>query len=152
MAPLRSSSDDRPRGLRNAGDDAFHLTLDYLKQETIQPLKGLGRFLIWGLLGSFAIAIGVLLLLVGVLRLLQQETGSALTGDWSWLPYFVVALLGLAVVGVAAWRITAGPGQRKVPRVPEPAPAPLPGPPPGPGQPLASSIGQSTVVHKEGSI
>jgi hypothetical protein len=117
MAPLRSGSDKGKGGLRHAGDDAFGLTVEYLKQETIEPLKGLGRFLVAGLIGSLAIAIGILLGLVGILRLLQEETGSSLTGDWSWVPYFVVSVLGLAVVGVAAWRITAGPGKAKLPAV-----------------------------------
>jgi hypothetical protein len=117
MAPLRSSSDTGKGGLRRSGDDAFQLTIQYLKQETIQPLKGLGRFLAWGIAGSFAIAAGVLLLLVGVLRLLQQETGTALGGDWSWVPYVVVIVLGAGVIGVAIWRITAGPGEAKLPKV-----------------------------------
>jgi hypothetical protein len=113
MAPLRSNSDGGGRGIRRAGDDAFKLTLDYLKQEALDPLKGLGRFLIWGLAGSLAIAVGILLILVGILRVLQAETGTALTGDWSWVPYFAVAALGLGVAGIAAWRITAGAGQPK---------------------------------------
>ena len=117
MAPFRSSSNDSTTGLRHAGDDAFQLTVEYLKQETVAPLKGLGRFLLWGLTGSLAIAIGLLLILVGLLRLLQEETGSALTGDWSWVPYFAVSALGLAVAGVAAWRITAGAGSAKMPQV-----------------------------------
>jgi hypothetical protein len=79
------------RGLRRSGDDAFKLTVDYLKQEALEPLKGLGRFLALGLAGSLAIAVGILLLLVGILRLLQTETGTALTGDWSWVPYFAVS-------------------------------------------------------------
>ena len=116
MAPFRSNSAGGARGLRRAGDDAFKLTVDYLKQEVLDPLKGLGRFLLWGVLGSLAIAVGILLLLVGVLRLLQSETGTALTGDWSWVPYFAVSLIGLGVAGAAAWRITAGPGKRKVPK------------------------------------
>jgi hypothetical protein len=116
MAPLRSNSDSGPKGLRRAGDDAFKLTVDYLKQEALEPLKGLGRFVAWGLAGSFAIAVGILLLLVGILRLLQDETGTALTGDWSWVPYFAVSLLGLGVAGIAVWRITAGPARRKLPR------------------------------------
>jgi hypothetical protein len=115
MAPLGLNSDSSPRGLRSAGDEAFKLTLDYLKQETIEPLKGLGRFLVWGLAGSLVIALGVLLGLIGILRLLQEETGSALAGDWSWVPYLVVSLLGLGIAGLAAWRITAGPAQRKLP-------------------------------------
>jgi hypothetical protein len=116
MAPLRSNSDSGPKGLRRAGDDAFKLTVDYLKQEALEPLKGLGRFVAWGLAGSLAIAVGILLLLVGILRLLQDETGTALTGNWSWVPYFGVSLLGLGVAGVAVWRITAGPARRKLPR------------------------------------
>ena len=116
MAPLRSNSDSGPKGLRRAGDDAFKLTVDYLKQEALEPLKGLGRFVAWGLAGSLAIAVGILLLLVGILRLLQDETGTALTGNWSWVPYFAVSVVGLAVAGIAAWRIVAGPAKRKVPK------------------------------------
>jgi hypothetical protein len=114
MAPR---SDNGSHGLRHAGDDAFQLTVDYLKQETIAPLRGLGRFLYMGIAGSFCLAFGILLILLGVLRLLQTETGTALTGDWSWVPYAAVVVLGVAVIGVAAWRITAGPGQQKLPAV-----------------------------------
>jgi hypothetical protein len=114
MAPR---SDNGSHGLRHAGDDAFQLTVDYLKQETVQPLKGLGRFLYMGIAGSFFLAFGILLILLGVLRLLQTETGTALTGDWSWVPYAAVVVLGIAVIGVAVWRITAGPGKEKLPEV-----------------------------------
>jgi TRAP-type C4-dicarboxylate transport system permease large subunit len=114
MAPR---SDNGNHGLRNAGDDAFQLTVDYLKQETIEPLQGLGRFLYMGIAGSFFLAAGLLLVLIGILRLLQTETGSALTGDWSWVPYAVVVILGVLIMGIAGWRITAGPGQQKLPAV-----------------------------------
>ena len=108
-------SDNGSHGLRDAGDDAFQLTVDYVKQETVEPLKGLGRFLGYGIVGSFALALGILLLLIGVLRLLQTETGTALTGHWSWVPYAAVIVLGVFVIGVAVWRITAGPGKAKLP-------------------------------------
>jgi hypothetical protein len=113
MALSRSDSDSGIRGVRKSGGDAVQLTIDYVKQETLGPIKGLGRFLVWGLAGSFAIAIGLLLLLVGVLRLLQEETGRTLTGNWSWVPYFAVGLLGLLLAGVAAWRIAAGPAKKR---------------------------------------
>jgi hypothetical protein len=112
MAP---QAENGTHGLRHAGDDAFQLTVDYLKQETIEPLRGLGRFLYMGIAGSFFLAGGILLILVGVLRLLQTETGTALTGDWSWVPYAVVIVLGLMVIAVAVWRITAGPGRQRLP-------------------------------------
>jgi hypothetical protein len=111
------SDDDGRHGLRHAGDDAFQLTVDYLKQETIDPLRGLGRFLYMGILGSVFLAFGILLILIGILRLLQTETGSALTGDLSWVPYAVVVLLGIIVIAVAVWRVTAGPGRAKLPEV-----------------------------------
>jgi hypothetical protein len=114
MAP---SSDNGSHGLRNAGDDAFQLTVDYLKQEVVEPLRGLGRFLYMGIAGSFFLAFGLLLILLGVLRLLQTETGSALTGDWSWVPYAVTVVLGIAIIAVAALRIQAGPGKAKLPEV-----------------------------------
>jgi hypothetical protein len=114
MAP---SSDNGSHGLRNAGDDAFQLTVDYLKQEVVEPLRGLGRFLYMGIAGSFFLAFGLLLILLGVLRLLQTETGSALTGDWSWVPYAATVVLGVGVITVAALRITSGPGQAKLPEV-----------------------------------
>ncbi len=110
-------SDNGSSGLRHAGDDAFQLTVDYVKQETIEPLKGLGRFLYMGIAGSFFLAFGLLLLLLGVLRLLQTETGTTLTGDWSWVPYAAVFVLGLVIIAVAVWRITAGPGKAKLPEV-----------------------------------
>ncbi|MGO8864187.1 MAG: hypothetical protein ACLQRH_25955 [Acidimicrobiales bacterium] len=121
MAPAHVRSDEgsgKGGRIRRAGDDALNLTVDYLKQETLEPLTGLGRFLAWGVAGSLAIAVGILLILLGILRLLQTETGTALTGDWSWVPYFVVSILGIGVAAVAVWRITAGTGQTnaKVPR------------------------------------
>ena len=114
---MAQRSDNGQHGLRHAGDDAFQLTVDYLKQETVQPLKGLGRFLYMGIAGSFFLAGGILLILIGILRLLQTETGTALTGDLSWVPYVAVMVLGIAVIGIAAWRITAGPARERLPEV-----------------------------------
>src|SRR6516164_5103622 len=114
---MAQRSDNGQLGLRHAGDDAFQLTVDYLKQETVQPLKGLGRFLYMGIAGSFFLAGGILLVLIGILRLLQTETGTALTGDLSWVPYLSVMVLGIAVIVVAAWRITAGPARERMPEV-----------------------------------
>jgi hypothetical protein len=117
MALRRAGSSDDKAGVGRSGNDAVHLTIDYVKQETLGPLKGIWRFLAWGVGGSVLIAIGVLLGLIGVLRLLQDETGSAMTGDWSWAPYFITTVVGLAVAGLAGWRITAGPAARKLPAV-----------------------------------
>lgn len=102
------------KGVRDSGNDAVHLVIDYVKQETLDPLKGLGRFLSFGIVGSLAIAIGTILLLTAVLRVLQTETG-AFHGNLSWVPYLIVLALAAAVIGLAAWRITAGPARRRLP-------------------------------------
>jgi hypothetical protein len=103
----------RGGGLSAAGGDFFHLVIDYAKQETLGPLKSLGRFLVFGLIGSIAITAGAVLLLLAGLRALQTETGSSFTGHLSWLPYLIVAAVAIAVMGLAAWRITKGPGAKK---------------------------------------
>lgn len=48
------------------------LVVGYAKQETIDPLKRLGRYLGFGLGGALALGLGVLLLLLALLRGLQE--------------------------------------------------------------------------------
>ncbi|HEY3942297.1 MAG TPA: hypothetical protein VGL60_07410 [Acidimicrobiales bacterium] len=85
--------------------------LAYVKQEALTPLKGLARFVLFGLAGSLAIATGTVLLLVAALRVLQSETG-AFRGNLSWIPYVIVVALGGLLIALSAWRITAGPARR----------------------------------------
>jgi hypothetical protein len=102
------------RGSGDARRDAISLVIAYVKQETLDPIKQMGRFVAFGVVGSVAIALGTGMLLLAALRVLQTETG-AFHGNLSWLPYLIVAVLALAVVGLAAWRITAGPAARRIP-------------------------------------
>jgi hypothetical protein len=104
----------RDKGSGDARRDAISLVIAYLKQETLDPLKQMGRFVAFGIVGSVAIALGTGMLLLAALRVLQTETG-AFHGNLSWLPYLIVAVLALAVIGLAAWRITAGPATRRIP-------------------------------------
>jgi len=108
--PGDKGGSERGSGLTAAGGDFFHLVVDYAKQETLGPLKALGRFLVFGLIGSVAITLGTVLLLLAGLRALQSETGSSFTGHLSWLPYLIVAVVAIAVMVTSAWRITKGPG------------------------------------------
>ena len=73
------------------------MVVEYVKQETVVPLKQLGRYISFGIVGSFLLGLGVVLLGVGGLRALQTETGTTFVGDWSWAPYgivFVALMLG----------------------------------------------------------
>lgn len=105
---------DRGKGLgalRSEGREALQLVVDYVKQETLEPLKGLGRFMLFGVAGSVAMAIGLVILSVAFLRLLQGETGSTFDGNWSWAPYLICTV---AVVAVAATAVRAvSRGQRR---------------------------------------
>jgi hypothetical protein len=103
----------RGGGLTAAGGDFIHLVIDYAKQETLGPLKSLGRFLVFGLAGSLAITVGAVLLLLAGLRALQTETGSSFTGHLSWVPYLIVAAAAIGVLVLAAWRIAKGPAAKR---------------------------------------
>ncbi|HEV3450516.1 MAG TPA: hypothetical protein VG869_04855 [Acidimicrobiia bacterium] len=79
------------------------LVVAYFRQETVVPLQSLGRYVLFGLAGAFLLGTGVILLGVGSLRLLQAETGSTFSGDWSWAPYGIV-FVALCVGGAVTWR------------------------------------------------
>jgi hypothetical protein len=102
------------------GREFVDMVVAYAKQETLGPLKGLGRFVAFGVSGSIALAVGLLILLLAGLRALQTETGSTFQGNLSWAPYLITAAASLVVLGLSAWRITktpptrtAGPGAGK---------------------------------------
>jgi uncharacterized membrane protein len=81
--------------------DLWQLVLAYFKQETVGPVKNLGRFVGRGLAGSLLVGFGLVLLMLSALRALQTETGSHFQGNNSWIPY-VIVLVGLVIVIIAA--------------------------------------------------
>ena len=68
------------------------LIVAYAKQETIEPIKGLGKFVGFGLGGALLMGTGIMFLAIGLLRVLQEETFPHLTGNWSWVPYAIVVV------------------------------------------------------------
>ena len=76
-------TDDRDQSVVGRGQDLWELLVAYAKQETTEPLKGLGRWIGYGAGGSFLIAIGFLLVFMAALRALQTETGTTFTSNWS---------------------------------------------------------------------
>ncbi len=101
------------RGIGGAGGELVDLVVDYAKQETLGPLKGVGRFVVAGVVGSTLLAVGSVVLLLAGLRALQEETGTTFTGNLSWLPYIVVAVAAVLVAGLAGYRVAAGPARRR---------------------------------------
>lgn len=87
-------------------NEAFSLVKDYARQETVGPLRGAGRWLAYGAAGSICLAVGSVLFVLGVLRLLQNEFAPTFSGRWmSVVPYLVALVVAVAIIGVAASRI-----------------------------------------------
>jgi hypothetical protein len=61
----------------------------------------------WGLVGSFLLAVGGVLVGIALIRALQQEAAPHLSGHWSWVPYGAAAVFGLIVIGLLARAIGA---------------------------------------------
>jgi hypothetical protein len=87
--------------------ELWQLVVAYFKQETIEPLKTLGKFMLWGTMGSFCLGIGAVMLILALLRALQTETGTAFDGNWSVLPYVIVFFAALLIAVLAGRAVGA---------------------------------------------
>lgn len=96
------------KGLQDAGGELVEMIVAYAKQETLEPLKGLGRYITFGLAGSVAVATGSVLVLVAVLRALQTETGTVFGGHLVWLPYIITTPVALGVIGLLVAVVARG--------------------------------------------
>ena len=90
-----------PSDLPSHVQDLSKLVIAYVKQETIEPVKGLGRFIGFGLAGSVLVGLGLVVLFLGFLRLLQDETGDTFSGHLKFVPYLIVLVGCGAVAGGA---------------------------------------------------
>ena len=101
-------SDDNKGGIGGHANDLISLIIAYAKQETLGPLKNIGRYIAFGLAGALLFAIGGVLLALAALRAIQAETGPHLTGNFSWVPYLGAVLLCGAGIAWAVVRILKG--------------------------------------------
>jgi hypothetical protein len=113
--PLSDSSSPNGAPQQSVTDivsDLWGLTITYAKQQTVDPLRGLGRFLGFGAAGAVCWAIGVTLLLLAGLRALQTQTGEVFQANWSWAPYLITLVAGAVVMALGLSRISKrkGPG------------------------------------------
>lgn len=92
--------------LPTLASELWAMVVTYVKQETIVPIKGLGKFIVLGLAGSVTLSVGLLLLSLALLRALQTET-RVFDGDWSWAPYGITLIASGLVAGLAARTITS---------------------------------------------
>jgi len=97
------------KSLPTLASELWDLVRAYAKQETVEPLKGILRFVGFGIAGGVSLSVGLVLLALGGLRALQTQTGSTFQGNWSWAPYGIVVLVAALIVVLLASRM----GKRK---------------------------------------
>jgi hypothetical protein len=83
------------------------LIVAYFKQEAIEPIKALGRFVAFGMAGALLLSIGLVLLTLSGLRALQTQTGTTFTGNLSWAPYLITLVVAGLLAALAARQISA---------------------------------------------
>jgi hypothetical protein len=90
-----------PKDAASEVGEIVELLKRYLLQETVAPLKAMARTLGFGAAAAVMFGIGGVFALLGVLRVLETETGTTFSGDWSWAPYGLTIVAGVAVLGLA---------------------------------------------------
>lgn len=103
---------DNSKSLPTLAVELKDLVVAYAKQETLDPIKGLGRFIAFGVAGSLLVATGLLLLTLALIRVLQEELPDVFDGNLSFGPY-LIALVFCIVVSVLAVRGIGAAKRRK---------------------------------------
>jgi uncharacterized membrane protein YidH (DUF202 family) len=101
------------RKVRNPSGDAkelVDLVIAYAKQETLQPLKGIGKNAALGLGGALLLGIGGIFCSLGALRAMQSETDWFERHNLTYLPYGATILI-LVVLSIIGW-FGLGPGKK----------------------------------------
>lgn len=92
---------EQPGSMADQLSELRELVVAYARQETVEPIKGLGRYVAFGVAGSILVGIGLGLGILALLRALQTETGTTFDGDLTWVPYLIVAGACLVLIGIA---------------------------------------------------
>ena len=101
----------RGQTLAEEAEGIKDVAVRYLREESVDPVKALGRYTAFGCAGSFLVGLGGLLVAVGLLRLLQE----LFHGTTSWIPYLLITTVGIVIVGLTLLKIGSGPSRRRIP-------------------------------------
>ncbi len=96
---IKAAKDDASVG------DIVDFVKAYAQQETLGPLKGVGTWLGYGAAAALSLSIGLVLLLVGLLRLLQAEWTRSASGALSWIAYLITFLVAVGIIALAISRV-----------------------------------------------
>ena len=102
----------KPKAKNPTGDarELVDLVIAYAKQETLEPLKGLGKNAALGLGGALLLGIGGIFCSLGALRAMQSQTDWFERHNLTYLPYGATILI-LVVLSVIGW-FGLGPGKK----------------------------------------
>src|SRR5262245_51129840 len=102
-------SDESPRSTARRESasvgEVIEYVRDYALQETVEPLKGVGRWIGVGAAAALSLGLGLMLLMLGLLRLIQSEWEGIAEGGTSWIPYAIVFLVTALLILVTMLRI-----------------------------------------------
>lgn len=93
-------SDTADKSPKDIFDELRTMVTAYAKQETVDPIKLLGQWLGFGVAGGLSVAIGLLLLGLGALRALQTQTGGWFDDSLTWVPYLIMFVAFLGLIGL----------------------------------------------------
>ena len=88
--------------------DLWDLLVAYANQDTVDPLRNLGRYLGFGLAGMAMLTLSTFLLAMALLRFLQTMVGGVFDGNWSWVPYLIVIIVLGGAIALVLSRIDKG--------------------------------------------
>ncbi len=104
-----SDSNSQRRRRKNLDDTSIPELIDYVrtyvKQETVDPLRGIGRWIAYGAAGAFCLGLGLVIVLLGVLRVLQVEWDRVASGSLSWLAYLITLVVAIVLLVLTLLRI-----------------------------------------------
>lgn len=98
----------QPSEIPELATELYELSKEYLRQETVEPMKKLGAYAGLGLAGAMAMAVAAIFATLGVYALMQWVFYEALDLQSAW---WTVASRGITVAfagigaGLIAWRM-----------------------------------------------
>ena len=96
---------DDKRTSRDRDGELFDLVVAYARQETVEPLRGAGRWVAVGLVSMALMSVGMVLFALGLLRAVQDIGGTTFDGTWSFVPYVFGVVFTSVIVVVAISQI-----------------------------------------------
>ena len=92
-----------PQEIPQLATELIDMSKEYLRQETIEPAKALGKHAGMGIGGAMVISLGAFFLVLGLFAGLRMWLP---TGEW-WevLARFLTALASAGAAGIVVWRM-----------------------------------------------